>query len=180
MGSPVSRLKRRAWRKIHIGVDRDTGDIVAVDLTAGSTPDAKRVPLLLGQIENELASFSGDGAYDQELVYEAVEQHSPDRKTRVIIPPKRGAVPDPKTATAMQDRNRHIRSIHRVGRREWYLRSGFTRRSRVENVFHRYKAILGREMKARTLAGQRVEARLGCRILNKMADLGMPQSYKAA
>jgi hypothetical protein len=50
----------------------------------------------------------------------------------------------------------------------------------VENVLYRYKAILGREMKARTLAGQRVEARIGCGILNRMGGLGMPDSYRAA
>ena len=44
----------------------------------------------------------------------------------------------------------------------------------------RYKTIIGREMKARTLAGQRVEARIGCSILNRMAKLGMPESYRAA
>ena len=95
---------------------------MAADLTAGNAPDAARVPALLGQIENELASVSGDGAYDKEPVYEAVEEHSPARRTRLIIPPQKGAVLSPKTATAMQDRNRHIRSINRIGRREWHLR----------------------------------------------------------
>ena len=33
---------------------------------------------------------------------------------------------------------------------------------------------------ARTLAGQRVEARIGCKILNVMASLGMPESHRAA
>jgi hypothetical protein len=180
VGSSRKPPKRRPWRKIHIAVDRDTGDIVAADLAASNVPDAAQVPALLGQIDSELASVSGDGAYDQEPVYEAVEQQSPDRRTRVIIPPQRGAVFSPESVTATQERNRHIRSINRIGRREWHLRSGFSKRSRVENVVHRYKAILGREMKARTVAGQRVEARIGCRILNKMAKLGMPESYRAA
>jgi hypothetical protein len=109
-----------------------------------------------------------------------VPDHSPARRTRVIIPPQRGALLSPETATAMQDRNRHIRLIHRIGRRQWHHRSGFTRRSKVESIVYRYKEILGREMKARTLAGQRVEARIGCRILNTMARLGMPKSYRAA
>ena len=108
------------------------------------------------------------------------ESHKPDRRTCVIIPPQKGAVLSPESVIAMQERNRHIRSINRIWRREWHLWSGFTKRSRVENVVHRYKAILGREMKARTVAGQRVETRLGCRILNKMAKLGMPESYRAA
>jgi len=43
-----------------------------------------------------------------------------------------------------------------------------------------YKAILGREMRARTLAGQRVEARIGVKMLNTMASLGMPDSYRVA
>jgi hypothetical protein len=133
---------------------------------------------LLGQIDSELASFSGDGAYDKEPVYQAVEAHSPDRRTRMIIAPQKGALlsDDP----VLADRNRHIRSIERIGRREWHLRSGFTKRSRVENAVYRFKQIVGREMKARTLAGQRVEARIGCRILNRMAQLGIPESYRAA
>jgi len=171
----VPMMPRGSKGPIHLLVDSS----VAADLTASNACDAARVPALLGQIESELASFSGDGAYDQEPVYEAVEEQSPDRRTRVIIPPQKGAVLSPESVTALRERNRHIRSIHRIGRREWHLWSGFTKRSRVENVVHRYKAILGREMKARTVAGQRVEARLGCRILNKMAKLGMPESYRA-
>ena len=92
----------------------------------------------------------------------------------------RRALLGPATATAFQDRNRHIRKLDRVGRREWHLRSGYTKRSRVENAVYRYKTTFGREMTARTLAGQRGEARIGCKILNKMASLGMPESYRAA
>ena len=135
---------------------------------------------MLSQVDNELASFSGDGAYDKDSVYDAVEAHSVERQTRAVIPPQKGAVPSPENVTSMRERNRHIRSINRIGRREWHLRSGYTKRSTVENVVHRYKAILGREMKAHTLAGQRVEARIGCRILNVMAKFGMPESYRAA
>ena len=46
----------------------------------------------------------------------------------------------------------------------------------VENTVFRYKFILGREMRSRTLAGQRVEVSLGCKILNIMANLEMPNS----
>ena len=178
VGSARKPPKRRAWRKIHLAVDRDTGDVMAANLTASNTPDAARVPALLGQIDSELDSFCGDGTYDKESVYDEVAARSADRRTLVVIPPQRGALlhDDP----ALADRNRHIRSMQRVGRRGWHLRSGFTKRSRVENVVYRYKVILGREMKARTLAGQRVEARIGCGILNRMANLGMPQSFRAA
>ena len=81
--------------------------------------------------------------------------------------------------TAIQERDRHIRAIERHGRREWYKLSGFTKRSMVENAVYRYKAIIGPEMRTRTLARQRVEHRIGCEILNKMTALGMPDTYCA-
>ncbi len=64
-------------------------------------------------------------------------------------------------------------------RREWYKLSGCTERSMVENAVYRYKAIIGPEMRTRTLARQRVEHRIGCEILNKMTGLGMPDIYCA-
>ena len=51
-----------------------------------------------------------------------------------------------------------------------------SKRSKVETTFHRYKAIVGSAMRARGLAAQRVEARIGCKILNTMTALGMPDS----
>jgi hypothetical protein len=48
----------------------------------------------------------------------------------------------------------------------------------VENAVYRYKTIIGRGMMSRTLAGQRVEVHLACRVLNTMARLGMPESYR--
>jgi hypothetical protein len=47
----------------------------------------------------------------------------------------------------------------------------------VENAIYRYKAIIGADMRSRSLAHQRVETRIGWKILNTMIDLGMPQSY---
>ena len=37
-------------------------------------------------------------------------------------------------------------------------------------------SIVGSAMRARGLAAQRVEARIGCKILNTMTALGMPDS----
>ena len=42
-------------------------------------------------------------------------------------------------------------------------------------TFHRYKTILGPAMRARGLASQRVEARLGRKILTTMAALEVPE-----
>ena len=165
--------------RLHIAVDRKTGNIVASELTASRARDATRVPALLTQIQAPLVSVAADSAYDKEAVYETIEAHSPGRRTRVVIPPQRNATLSQNSNTAMQERDRHIRAIERHGRREWYKLSGCTKRSMVENAVYRYKAIIGPEMRTRTLARQRVEHRIGCEILNKMTALGMPDTYCA-
>jgi hypothetical protein len=171
--------KRRAWRKLHLAVDADTGEIVASDLTGRRTPDCARIPVLLEQIDNRVASVSADGAYDTEGVYEAAHAQGEGRAVRVLIPPRRDAQLSPRPSAAMMERNQNIRSIRRLGRREWHKRSGYSKRSMVENTIYRYKTIIGRCMSSRTLVGQQVEVQLSCsRILNTMTRLGMPDSYR--
>jgi hypothetical protein len=47
----------------------------------------------------------------------------------------------------------------------------------VENTVFQYKTIIGRSMRSRTFAGQRVEVQLASKILNTMTSLGMPDSF---
>jgi hypothetical protein len=68
--------------------------------------------------------------------------------------------------------------MRKLGRREWYTGSGYSRRSLVENAVFRYKSILGQRMRSRTFSSQRVEVSLACKILNTMTSLGMPDSFK--
>jgi hypothetical protein len=51
-------------------------------------------------------------------------------------------------------------------------------RSMVENTMFRYKTIIGRSMRSRTLVGQRAEVQLASKTLNTMVSLGMPDSYR--
>jgi len=171
--------KNRAWRKLHIAVDAETGEVVSVELTANRAHDSVLVPRLLQHVDRGLASFSADGAYDTEAVYESVAAHAQRRgraMPRVLIPPRLRAQITEDPAAGMRQRNRNVRSIRRQGRQGWHTDSGYSRRSLVENTMFRYKAIVGSAMRARSLSGQRVEARLGCRILNTMARLGTPDS----
>ena len=101
------------------------------------------------------------------------ENHRAHRSPKGLIPPRKGAQLALDSAGTRQ-RHRNIRARSRVGKRKWYVASGYSRRSKVETTFHRYKAILGSAMRARGLASQRVEVRLGCKILNTMTALGIP------
>lgn len=56
--------KRRPWRKIHIGIDEETLEIRAVEVTSSSIGDAPMRPDLLDQIpqDEEIGSVTGDEA----------------------------------------------------------------------------------------------------------------------
>ncbi len=128
---------------------------------------------LVGQIDRPIASARAGAAYDASGVYEAIKDHRADRSPRVLIPPRKGAQLALESVTT-RERNRNIRARARLGKRRWHIESGYSKRSRVETTFHRYRTIVGPAMRARGVASQRVEARIGCRILNTMTTLGMP------
>ena len=81
--------RRRSWRKLHIGVDAGTGEIVAATLTPKDVDDASEVGPLLEQVEGPLASFVADGAYNQISVYDTVTGRDPE--AAVIVPPRSAA-----------------------------------------------------------------------------------------
>ncbi len=86
----------------------------------------------LEQIANPVASVSADGAYDTKAVYEAAHERGEGRAVRVLIPPGRDAQLGPNPSIAQKERNRNIRSIRELGRREWHTSPRYSRRSMVE------------------------------------------------
>src|SRR6202034_991424 len=94
--------RRRSWRKLHIGVDADSGEIVAVEVTGKDIDDAAMVDALLGQIADPSASFTADGDYDQNRVGQAVTDRDPN--AAVIVPPRAGAVASALAETAPTQR----------------------------------------------------------------------------
>src|SRR3954452_24120418 len=53
---------RRSWRKLHIGMDAETGQIVASTLTTHDVDDGSQVGPLLDQVAAPVVSFTADGA----------------------------------------------------------------------------------------------------------------------
>jgi hypothetical protein len=99
---------RRSWCKLHLALDADTGEIVASVMTGNDADDAGQVPVLLEQIDAEIASVTANGAYDGEPVYQAVASRQPDKPPDVITPPRSLAVPDAPASDAQSQRDRHI------------------------------------------------------------------------
>ncbi len=88
---------RRSWRKLHAGVDADTGQIVGATLTTGGVDDASQVGTLLDQA-GPPASFMADGVYDQDGVHGEVASRPSD--AALIVPPRSSAVPSDTDETA--------------------------------------------------------------------------------
>jgi hypothetical protein len=167
---------RRAWRKLHIGLNSETGEIIAADLTTNDVDDAAQVGSLLGQVAGPVASFTGDGAYDQDGVYRAVANHQPE--AAVIVPPRATAVPSATAASEPTQRDRHLQSIVEKGRIGWQKMSGYNKRSRVEAAIGRYKQVIGDGLRSRKDQRRTTEVGVSVHVLNRMLELGRPDSVR--
>jgi len=139
---------RRSWRKLHIGVDADSGEIAAVAVTKKDIDDAAMAGALLGQIADPITSFTADGTYDQDQVSQVIDERYPDAV--VIVPPRAGAVASASAGTAPTQRDRHLRMIAERGRMAWQKASGYNLRAKVEATIGRYKRVIGDALRSRT------------------------------
>jgi Transposase DDE domain len=168
--------RRRTWRKLPLGIDETTKEIIAVELTESRVHDSQRLPSLLEQIADPLGQVSGDGAYGTRACYEAVLQRG---ATPVFVPrrtARAGTTTDPTGWRAA--RNYPLQQIQAHGRSAWQVLSGGTRQSIAENTMFRFKRLCGGQLWARSLETQRTEAVVKCSVLNRMTQLGMPEAVR--
>ena len=171
--------KRRTWRKIHLSVDSRAREIQAVVLTQAGVDDAEAVRDLLDQTQAPIETLSGDGAYDKRKVYQACEEHGVEQ---VNVPPRRDAHiwQHGNSSQAPLPRDQNLRRIRQVGRTRWKDETGYHQRSLAENTVFRFKTIFGDHLVSRQIPQQTTEARIKCLALNRMTQLGMPDSYRVA
>ncbi|HMS07322.1 MAG TPA: IS5 family transposase [Burkholderiaceae bacterium] len=162
---------RRQWRKVHLGIDAQTLEIRAIEVTDNSVGDAPMLPELLGQIpaDEAVASVCGDGAYDTKACHAAIAQ----RGAQAVIPPRKNARPWRATLVGAASRNAALNACHRLGRAIWKKWSGYHRRSLVETKMHCFKR-LGERVMARTFERQVVELHVRVAVLNRFTQLGRP------
>jgi len=169
---------RRSWKKLHLGVDADTGEIIAITLTSHDVDDGSQIGPLLDQIRDPVASFTGDGAFDRDDVYDEVAARHPDAP--IIVPPRSNAVPSSAAETAPTQRDRHLQFIARHGRMNWQKISGYTYRALVEADISRYKRVIGDALRSRTNARRNTEVAVAVQALNQMLELGRPEYVRTA
>lgn len=170
--------KRRTWRKLHVALDPTTTEVHAVTLTGNEVHDCEEVEPLLAQVTAEVGNALGDGAYDKQKAYRALEK----RNIRPKIPPQHNALPSKQARRGGEPKPRDmaIMGCAEMGRKEWKESVGYHQRSKVETFMYRFKQTFGDKLKARKIANQATEARIACKALNKMAAAGMPISIKVS
>ena len=158
----------QGWKKLHLGVDQ-AGFIVAQVLTDSNVDDATTGVDIIGQVKRDISTVIGDAAYDTRPIYKAAK----NRGAKVVVPPIKTAR---EGRPRSPERDRTARRVRKVGIRQWKKEAGYHRQGRTENTFFRYKLIFGSRLRARGANAQVVGARLACKILKRLRDLGRPAS----
>ena len=177
--------KRRTWRKLHLASDEKTGEILAQVLTDNKTDDASVLPTLIEKTQKEgieIGKTGADGAYDTTECWELLIEKS----IEPIIPPRENAVywGDVGDQIGEHPRNQALQKIDAGGmeanRKGWKIESGYHRRSISENVFFRWKTILGEKLYTRKTEHQQTEAAIKTAVLNRFIQIAKPNSVKIA
>ena len=169
---------RRSWRKLHIGLDADTRQIVAASLTAKEVDDGAEVGPLLDQVDGTVATFTADGGYDQDNVYTDVAERHPD--ANVVVPPRATAAPSVMAESTPTQRDRHLQHIAEHGRMSWQRASGYGRRALAEVAVGRWKQVIGDGLRARKDECRATEVDVAAYTLNRMWELGRPNYVRTA
>jgi hypothetical protein len=154
---------RRSWRKLHLALYADSREIIAHTLTDQDTGDVSQVGPLHDQICGPVGQFTADGAYDGKPTYDAVINYS--AAVAILIPPRVSAVELIDNRPSDQ-RDQHIAAISTDVQMKWQVSNGYGKRSLVETAIGRYKSIIGRRLRPRSLPIQQTEAAIACAVLN--------------
>jgi len=161
--------ERRTWRKVHLAVDEKEKDIIGIEVTTTQWGDSELLPGLLVQVEGEIAQVSADGAYDTRACHHAIAQ----RGAKATIPPREGAA----LWGGGHCRDAILECIALCGRDGWKQKSGYHRRSMVENMMFRFKQLSDR-LSLRTFQRQVREVHVRAAILNRFTYLGLRRSVR--
>lgn len=169
------KSKRRTWRKIHIGVDTRTHNVIVAKVTTGHVHDAPVFSDLIDQLPTDvnINQVSGDGAYDSYQCYKKTLAI----KAKPNFPPKANSKLKYPQDAISRHRNYTFMSTHCRGKEWWAKKTNYHQRSPVETAFFRLKKLFGDHVSSYKFTNQVNELLLRCRTLNLINQLGMPDSY---
>lgn len=172
--------RHQVWRKLHIAMDADDQTILAATMTESVRLDGNYLPELLDRIGGSISQVTGDGAYDKRGCYQATYA----RNAKAVFPPQHNAIVQRnkmKKDPALLQRDEAIRYIQAGEDREekrklWKQENNYHRRSLVETMMSRMKSIFGDQVRSRTYENQQTDLMIRCYVINKINELGLPNS----
>ena len=171
----MARRTRRSWRKLHIAVDADTGQIAAAvaDHQRRRTMPRRLAPLL-DQVDGPVASFTADGAYDQDGVYQPGRRALSPRRpssSRHAPAPCRAAQPRRRLPCEIGTSRPFPSVAAWLGRRPLAITGVLL----VEADISRFKRVIGNGLRSRTNHRRATEIATAVNALNRMLELGRPE-----
>lgn len=172
--------KRDQWKKIHIVLELDSMQIVAMSYSSSRVNDCEVVNELCGQVKGNITSVRADGAYDTNEFYELLHE----RQARILIPPAVTSKAQDELKNQPKTKKDYLEqrddTIHFIrgyetfeeGLKEWKITTGYHRRSLIEATMFRLKRIFGFNLQLKNDQGRINEIITKINLLNQMAALG--------
>ena len=156
---------RRRWKKIHLGINLQTKEIVFAKATNEYIHDLTYVKDALDRGNKRKGKLLIDGIADTHDLYDLAAKYQKD----LLTPPRKGASP----FTGSKSRREQVNLIRLLGgddvaRSIWAKLTGYNQRAHVEGAFSKWKRIFGENLGSRSDATIDSEVYVKSLILNKM------------
>lgn len=161
--------KRRTWRKLHLGVDVESQQVVCEEISLVNVGDNEVLPTMLKKMgRRKVGKVTGDGAYDTQECYRQIA----DKKAIPCIPPRSNA----RYWRGDHPRNDAVRMLKQGQLAQWKRDTGYHQRSLAETAMWRFKSLTGERLRYHSYNAQVGEGYVRVAVLNKLTRLGMPVS----
>ncbi|MBS7614614.1 IS5 family transposase [Candidatus Bathyarchaeota archaeon] len=157
--------KKKRYVKIHLAVDVETKQTLAMIVTTDGTHDSRVFPQLLRKTERhgKVSKAVMDGAFDSSEVYETLEQ----KGIEAVIKPRRNS----RTDTPSESRREAVTQYKRLGHERWTKLRGYGRRWSVETACSTFKRTFGEFCMSKTMTNIEKEMTTKAYIYNTLINL---------
>lgn len=160
---------RRTWKKLHI-VTGNNGIITGAITTCHKKDDRSQVEGLLKTVKAK--EVIADPGYDGENIYQVIRAKG---MKPIIRPPNHLVAKKAETERQQSAAYQQTKGYH-----AWRNKNNYGRRELVENTFFRFKGSFGSKFLSRDNENMNNEMIIKCQLLNKMFEIGKPNSLRVA
>jgi hypothetical protein len=168
---------RREWVKMHLAIDNESMQILAVESTADDVHDCEVFDTLIDSIPNQIDKALADGAYGTVGAYKKCNKRNIEL---VALPKSSDVVYEKATDQHLLDRNKQVAYFQENGIYAWANKNDYWQRNRAETTMSRYVTTFTDRLASRNLQSQKNEITLKCHILNALMAVNSDLQESAA